>query len=347
MNFLKMKKRGCIKQYFAFALLAAVALSFPMQAGLAGALDDAPTGTTYDFGAVKQGETVTHTFYVKNVLLVPLKIARIELSAPGMTVRAKPVIDPGANGEIEIGWNTTSVAHSVTANATVHFVENQRPDLTFVLSGTVTPAIEAIPLAGFFISMFKDESAERSITLVNHQDHALGIRKLDAQSPLFRASLETRTAGQVYQVTVKVPPGIQPGRYAEEIRLETDDQKFPTFHIPVNLLVKDDLYASPDVVDFGEIDLARLTAQPNLLELLAHTIIVKKRAGNFEIKSIASDLPGLRITRTPNDASQSFELHVALELQALRPGAFSGTIRVVTMDAALPPITIAVRGQVK
>jgi hypothetical protein len=347
MNFLEMKKRGCTKRYLAFPLLAAVALSFPMRVQLAEALDDPATGTTYDFGAVKQGETVTHTFYVKNVLGVPLKIARIDLSAPGMTVRAKPIIDPGVNGEIEIAWNTTRVIRSVTGKATVRFVEDQRPDLTLVLSGTVTPAIEAIPLAGFFITLFRGESAERSITLVNHQDHALGIRKLDAQNPLFQASLETRTAGQVYELTVKVPAGIQPGRYTEEIRLETDDQKFPTIQIPVNLLVKDDLYANPDVVDFGEIDLARLTAQPNLLQLLAHTVIVKKRAGSFEIKSILSDLPELRITHTPDDASQSFELQVALEAQALRPGAFSGTIRVLTTDATLPPITIAVRGRVK
>jgi Protein of unknown function (DUF1573) len=342
-----MKKIGCTKRYLAFALLAAVTLSFPMRVRLAEALDDPATGTTYDFGAVKQGETVTHTFYVKNVLVVPLKIARIDLPAPGMTVRAKPMIDPGTNGEIEIAWNTARVVGSVTAKATVRFVEAQRPDLTLVLSGTVTPAIEAIPLAGFFISLFKDESAERSITLVNHQDHALGIRKLDAQNPLFQASLDTRTVGQVYELAVKVPAGIRPGRYAEEIRLETDDQKFPTIQIPVNLLVKDDLYVTPDVVDFGEIDLSRLTAQPNLLQLLAHTIIVKKRAGKFEIKSIVSGLPELRITRTPDDASQSFELRVALELQALRPGAFSGTIRVLTTDMALPQLAIPVRGQVK
>ena len=334
------------KNYFCLALFAA-ALSFWMPR-FAAANDGSAADTSYDFGEVKQGERVVHSFFVKNTLAVPLKIARIDLSAPGMTTRVKPVIDPGAAGEIEIAWNTAKVAREVAARATVHFVGDQRSDLTLVLSGRVTPEIEAIPLAGFYISLFKDESAENSITLINHRDHPLIIGKVEAQSSHFSASLETPTPGQVYKLTVKVPAGLQPGRYAETVELETNDENNPAIHIPVNILVKDLIYASQNVVDFGDIDVSQLRAHSDLLQTFSHMVMVRRRSGQFEIKSIVCDLlPGLSVIRTPQSASQSFELQLGLKPQALAPGVFTGDIRILTTDPVVPELTVAIRGNVK
>ncbi len=339
-----MTKR-CWKKYFCLALLAA-AVSFWMPR-FAAANDGATADTSYDFGAVKQGERVVHSFYIKNTLAVPLKIARIDLSTPGMTTRVKPVIDPGAAGEIEIAWNTSRVVRDVTARAIVHFMGDQHPDLTLVLSGRVTSEIEAIPLAGFYISLFKDESAENSITLLNHRDHPLVIGKVYAQSSHFSSSLETPTPGQVYKLSVKVPAGLQPGRYAETIDLETNDQNNPTIHIPVNILVKDVIYASQNVVDFGDIDVAQLRSRSDLLQAFSHMVMLRRRSGQFEIKSIASDVPGLSVTRNPEAASQSFELQLGLKADGLRPGAFTGNLRILTTDPVVPELTLAIRGNVK
>jgi len=332
------------KSYLRFALfVAAMAISAHLR--LAVAIEAADT--SYDFGAVKQGERVVHNFHIKNTLTIPLKIARIDLSAPGMTTRVKPVIDPGTTGEIEIAWNTAKVARDVTARATVHFLGDQRPDLTLVLSGRVTPEIEAIPLAGFYISLFKDESAENSITLISHLDHPLVISKVDSQSLHFSASLETSTPGQAYKLVAKIPAGLQPGRYAETIDLRTDDQNNPTIHIPVNILVKDVVYASQSAVDFGDIDFAQLRAHPELQQTFSHVVVVRSRSRQFEIKSIASDVAGLRVSHTPQFASQSFELQFGLEPEALRPGAFAGNIRILTTDPVVPELTVAVRGNIK
>jgi hypothetical protein len=310
---------------------------------LAATTDESAPDTSFDFGAVKQGEKIVHSFYVKNTLAVPIKIARIDLSAPGMTTRVKPVIGPGATGEIEIAWNTSKVVQEVAAKATVHFVGDQHPDLTLVLRGTVTPEIEAIPLAGFYISLFKDESAENSITLINHRDHPLLISKVDAQSSLFRASLENPTPGQVYKLSVKVSAGTQPGRYAETINLETNDASNPAIRIPVNILVKDDIYASQQIVDFGDIDRSKLKVESNLF---APIITLRKRAGEFVIKAVVSDVAWLRASHTPESGSQAFDVQIELNPNALRPGPFSGTIRILTNDPVVPELRLAVQGNV-
>jgi hypothetical protein len=330
------------RKYLCLAFVAAT-ISFSMPK-LAVASDESTTGTSYDFGTVKQGERVLHGFIIKNTLVIPLQIARIDLSAPGMTTRVKPVIAPGAAGEVEIAWNTSTVARDVTARATVHFVGDQRPDLVLVLSGKVTPEIEAIPLAGFYISLFKDETAENSITLINHRDHPLLVTKIDSQSSYFAAALDTDAPGQVYKLTVKVPAGIQSGRYADTVNLETDDATNPVIRIPVNILVKDAIYASQSMVDFGDIDRSKLKVASNLF---THVVTVRKRAGEFAIKSITSDVPGLHASHTPEAASQSFDVQIELNPDTIKPGALTGTIRILTNDSTVPELALTVQGNVK
>ena len=309
--------------------------------------EGAATDTTYDFGAVKQGETIAHSFYVENTLAIPLKIARIDLSAPGMTTRVKPTIPPGTAGEVELAWNTTKVSSEVSGKATVHFVGDLHPDVVFALKGRVTPEIEAIPLAGFYISLFRDESVESSITLINHRDLPLAINELRAPSPLFRAALETPTPGQVYKLTLKVPSGLKPGRYAEEIELQTGNPENPVIRIPVNIIVKNFIYASETVVDFGDIDRAQLRSHPELTQNCERAIMVRKRSGQFAITSIVSDVPGLRVVRSPESISQSFELQLACRPELLPEGRLAATIDVLTTDPEVPELRIAIRGYVR
>src|SRR5438046_6957720 len=71
--------------------------------------------TSYDFGTLRQGRTVVHRFLVRNVGAQPLRIEGIEFSQSGMTSRAKPVVAPGATGEIFLEWNTAGFKGVVEA----------------------------------------------------------------------------------------------------------------------------------------------------------------------------------------------------------------------------------------
>ena len=85
---------------------------------------------------------------------------------------------------------------------------------------------------------------------------------------------------------VGVAPGVTSGRYEESLRIEVDGPEAVRLEVPVHLMVKADLYASPDVVDFGDIPLDRAAQAPGVFDLLRQTILVKKRAGEFRIASV-------------------------------------------------------------
>ena len=303
---------------------------------------------TFDFGTVKKGETVTHSFTIPNRGATELRIASIDLSAPGMTARAtQPVIAPHREETIAIEWETDSVSRKVRGTATVHFDDPKQPPVELALTGTVVPPIDAFPIPGFFIALFRDERVQKSIRVVNNQDHPVLFEVIGPASPSFTTSLKTLTDGKAYELSVEIPSGLPPGHRSESIQLRTDDPQYPLVQIPVNLFVKNDVFANPEAVDFGELDRARLAASPEQLEAVSQKIFVEARKGTFAIEDVRSDLPMLRASVSPRRASKRFEIAVGLNGERLAAGSLSGTITILTTDERFHEITVPVRGEVR
>jgi Protein of unknown function (DUF1573) len=324
-----------------------VAVAAACLAARAGLDRDAPTRERHDFGAVTQAEKVVHAFTVRNDGAAPLGIERVDLSEAGMTARFARVIPPGAEGQVRIEWQTGLLAGEVEAEAIVHFTAEARPPLRLSLRGVVRPSIELLPYPAVFASVFAGEAAERHVRIVNHEARPLAITRVDGGGRLFAAALETLQAGRVYDLRVRLPAGRPPGRYEETVYLDTDHPQRARIPIPVHLLVKTDVYANPEVVDFGTVSLDELARAPSLVDLLTQTTLLKKRAGEFQIKAIASDLDLLRITRQPEGRSGTFRIDVGLQRQRLRRGPIDGSIRVATDDGAFPEVVIGVRGELR
>src|SRR3989442_13544509 len=100
---------------FSFLLAAATfagEVKAPPQAVLA--------ATDYDFGEVRQGQTVSHDFLVRNLGKGVLRTERAELSHQNMKLRA-PTIGPGSEGRISLELMTTESAGRIEAQAMVFF----------------------------------------------------------------------------------------------------------------------------------------------------------------------------------------------------------------------------------
>ncbi len=102
--------------------------------------------STYDFGTVKQGEVVEHTFKFTNTGKSPLIIESATASC-GCTVPESPKepIAPGKTGEIKVQFNSTGKSGVQAPMVTVR--ANTVPNITQVsLKGTVEAS--NIPTAG-------------------------------------------------------------------------------------------------------------------------------------------------------------------------------------------------------
>ena len=92
---------------------------------------------TYEFGKIKQGDVIKHTFNFKNDSEEPLLVTNASASC-GCTVPEWPkeVIKPGESGKIEVQFNSTG--KSGIQNKTIIITANTLPNTTtLVLKGEV------------------------------------------------------------------------------------------------------------------------------------------------------------------------------------------------------------------
>lgn len=328
--------------------LALLALLCPcVAAQSAGPAGIAFPEAAYDFGTVKQGSKVVHSFTVKNSTATPLTIRSVKLSMPGMHARFAPAVAPNATGRVTIEWDTAHVSGEMAGEATVLFAEDSQPPATLQINGVVQPPLEIQPLPAVFLSTFRGEDNESRLRIVNHEAEPATISISVAAGKHFIASITTIEPGRVYELVAKVPAAILPGRYDEELSLSTDNPKLGSVNIPVHVFVKPDLYANPEAIDFGRVSVEDLRKNPQSRELSTQTFLVKKREGEFEIKKVSSDLPGLEVRKDPpHGKSSTYRIDVALNPQKIPAGKLGGFVEIETNDRDFHVIKVPVTGRV-
>ena len=94
--------------------------------------------------------------------------------------------------------------------------------------------------------------------------------------------------------------------------LVTDDPASGRITLPVHLWVKADLYANPDTVDFGTVNREDARRGNTADTVLTQTLLLRKRTGKFQIKSIVGDSPVLVATHSPSGPSERFAIDFAV-----------------------------------
>jgi len=325
-------------------ILAAFTLLSPAKASVA---PEASFNTlNSDFGTVKQGQTIIQTFTVTNKGDAPLKIDKVEFSMPGMKARIRQNILPGQSADLKIEWDTSRFVQQVQGQALLFLNDKKQPKVLLTLTGTVTSPIEILPYPAVYLSQFGGEHETRSVTIKNNQEHKVAITRMEPKGKHFAASLKTLEPGKQYQIEVQVPPDAAPGRYQETLVLHTDDKARPKMNIAMNILVKPDVFVTQETLEFGQISLSGIKANPSMLNLIQQDFFVKRKLGDMTIKSFSTDVPFLELRLDPTGKAQNFQINVNFSLDRIIPGKFSGSIILETDDPNFSRLAIPVSGEI-
>lgn len=329
------------------AIAAAAALISPVSSGWTA---DTPKAvvpvTSYDFGAVKQGEKVSHCFKVENRGTAPLKIGRMQLNYPDMTTRATGSIAPGKTGKVCIDLGTEHLALRIKPVAVVFTNDPERPQFSLTLTGIVHAPIDLLPMGAVLASAWKGAGGESTVTIVNNRPKPLNIHGIETKGQHFTARLETEEPGQVYKLVVAIPANLAPGLYHGIVYVNTDAARYRRIRVPVSILVKNEIYTFPLSLNFGSISVEQMNSGQISPADLSVWFLVKKRSGKFRIESIKTANPALQMTQAPKGESNTFRVNVTVRKGYLRPGPLSSVIRVRTNDPAVPEVSVPVIGQI-
>ena len=299
---------------------------------------------SWDFGRVESGTALEHKFTLRNSGSAPLRIENVRLSGKELKARVPQAIAPGETAELTAQIDTRSVAGPWKWGIMLQTNDETRPVLAYNIEAYVYAPLEVDPLELFF-SLYDDETASKDVVVTNHQAAALAITGVEKKGSHFMASLSTEEAGRKYRLRVTVPQSVEPGRYLEAVRLQTDDPKHSAMQVGVNVFVKRDVYVAPDSVSFGQVT-AQQARNPNVSGLLAQTLLVKKRAGDFAITGIETNIPFLTIPETPAGRAGTFRLDIGLSAEGLKPGEFHGDIQIKTDAPGFEKLIVPVTGEI-
>ena len=298
--------------------------------------------TTHSFGVIKQGEIISYTFIIRNTDVVPLNVKGLELSHRGITARAPSVIAAGAEGKVTLTWDTRFAAGKLAGEGVLYFDDPLQKPVVLALSGVVKPPIEFVPARAVYLSLFKGESGEQTVTIINNDEtHPLQITRIDRRGQHFVADLNTLETGKVYSIVIKVLSPPPPGRYSEALEIHTDDPTRSPLMIGVNILVKENLYTFPHRLEFGTVHGSQVAGQ------VTQSLLVKKREGQFEIKRVTSTIPSLRFERQPEGKSGTFRIDVTIDSTQLKPGKTTGILHIETDDSEFPEVVVPVRVELR
>jgi len=299
---------------------------------------------SWDFGRVESGTALEHKFALRNTGSAPLRIENVQLSGKELKARIPQAIAPGETGELIALIDTQSVAGPWKWSLMLQTNDETTPVVVYNIQAYVYAPLEIDPLELYF-SLYDDETAAKSITITNHQTPPLAIKGVEKKGSHFTTALSTVEAGRKYQLQVTVPKSAGPGRYLEAVRLQTDDPKHPIVQVGVNVFVKRDVYVFPDSASFGQVAMQQ-AKNPNASGPLTQTLLIKKRAGDFAITGIETNIPFVSIQKTPSGRAGTFRLDIGLSAEELKTGAFNGEIKIKTDAPGFPNLIVPVTGEI-
>jgi hypothetical protein len=313
-------------------------------------LGQAPAGgREADAGEVTEGEVVKHTFTISGVP-PGTSIERVEVDQAGLSARFRRQPDPAAAPQVRVEWDTGRAERlgPIEGHATVIWTDRAHAPVGLTIRATVRPVFSVGPSPALFFSVFQGETKTDRLTIDLADGMTAAIERLEPVGTHFTARLETREAGRRYEVVVTVPPDASPGRFRERVVLHTSHPTARTLVIPVNVLVKTDVYANPEAIEFGDLPLGALSRDPARQGMLTETVIVRRRQGPFSIRNVTCDVAGLAIARDPETGtSEAFRIDVRPDVSRLAPGAsLNGTLTILTSDPRFPEIRVPVSGRV-
>ena len=204
----------------------------------------------HDFGKVKSGDTVKHTFTFTNSGNQLLEVTNVQTSC-GCTAANEWTrrVEPGQTGSIPIQFNTAGFGGEVLKTATVYSTDKAQPALVLQLKGTIWKPIDVVPTFAVLNIMPDASSASTTVKITNNTDEHISITsEPKCSTTAFKAEIRTNQPGKEFQIEIKAEPPFKPGNSQAAITVTTSSTNLPLVSVGVFSIVQPKLAVIPPQV---------------------------------------------------------------------------------------------------
>ncbi|MEI6241655.1 MAG: DUF1573 domain-containing protein [Planctomycetia bacterium] len=197
--------------------------------------------TRHEFGTVGAGAEGSHEFVIRNTGKVPLVLTRGATScsctvsdfesSEGGDELARKEVPPGEATRVRLKWRGKGAGGPFRQQATVFTNDPQRPEIAFVIEGTVVPTWKAVPDAITLPTIATGAGAQATVKLFTYGAEPPLVEELAAgdpqtaqsfmlaSAPLAAAEIaaETGATGGL-EIGLRVAPGLPIGQVRQTIK---------------------------------------------------------------------------------------------------------------------------------
>jgi len=269
-------------------------------------------------------------------------------------------VPPGKEGKIELAVeHTDGYSGEVSKSASVSTNDPRNANFTLILRArfkyeappTAPPVAPLNPNPVFTVepgerwitSVLSGSSSSNTMYLYNGGNSPIHAKSVNPGGNNFTATLQPVQDGKRYQLNVTSNASLKPGHYLQTLKVLTDSTVQPEVKVELELTVYPRVFASPN-----SITMPPLPITPDVAAVTWPTIYIRKvREQGLKIKSYSTTLPFLKLELSTETEGQVYKILLSLDTTKIKPGQYSGKVRVETNDPEVPVLEVPLQIQFK
>jgi hypothetical protein len=201
----------------------------------------------FDFGRVRCGEVVSHTFTFTNTGDQSLELTDVRPSCgcttAGMYDRT---IAPGKTGNIPIQFSSANSTGLIGKTVIVLCNDPLQTNIILQIKGTVWKPVEVTPaVASFRITSDSQTNETRRIQIVSNLAEPLELSQPECTNKAFQTALHVVRPGKEYELEVSFHSSPHPESINAPVSLKTTSTNLPLITIPAFALVQAAVIVAP------------------------------------------------------------------------------------------------------
>jgi hypothetical protein len=254
----------------------------------------------YDFGKVKSGDPVKHTFIFTNTGDELLILTNVQPSC-GCTTAGdwSRQVEPGKTGTIPVQFNSANYGGQVLKTVTVTSNDKTQPSVGLQIKGTIWKPVDVQPqFAVMTIPADTQSNVTTKVHIVNNMEEAITLQAPESSNPKFTAELKTNTLGKDFEMTITASPPFEQPNLQGQITLKTSSTNVPTVSVTAWANVQQAVAVSPPQI--------MLPAGPLANKQTISVAIQNNGANPLKLTEPVIDAKGVEVAITEPNPGRSF-----------------------------------------
>ena len=278
--------------------------------------------TSFDFGAVPRGQTLSHPFRVVNKTDKTVQIGQVRVSC-GLCSSARAVqttLAPGEETAILAQMFTSRFPNYKEITIYVQFTQPKFEEVRLTIQAISRDDVVFNPDSLTFGKVKRGAPATQSMTIAFY---GAPTKIIDAKSDSNYVQVSVKDAKGSgaegsYQLEAKIRPDTPAGKWYTDIWVGTNNPSMPKLRVPLTVEVEGPLTVSPNAVSLGDVKAGAETDRK----------VIIRGAKAFRITNITGTDGELRVREAKSENKTVHVLTVTVRPNAV--GDLNRTIRVQT-----------------